>query len=84
MALYDIGNYTFGSLSEAEGDWLKTSNIPNLDEKDLKPYLARREEGLRRALDAETYREEMRLEGLTPDREVEEKILYGGGFRFGD
>lgn len=85
LALFDLGNYTFGQLSNAEGQWLKDTSIPmTLDESELKPFLQKRLEATRRAIKAERYAEEMRLAGYEPDRDVLDKIKYGGGFTWSD
>ena len=80
MALTEIAKYTFGSLSEAEGNWLKTSQVPNLDEDDLRPYLMHREQVQQRHAEAQQYE----LEALMADEEVDpdiiREILNEGGF----
>ena len=80
MALTEIAKYTFGSLSEAEGNWLKTSQVPNLDENELKPYLMHRAAVQERHAEAQQYE----LEALMADEEVDpdiiREILNEGGF----
>ena len=85
LALYEISKYTFGSLSQAEGDWLKDVSIPTkMDEDDLLPYLERKREGLRRAESVEAFVQEMRSQGLQVTDEQKKQILYAGGFSFAD
>ena len=81
QALTQIAQYTFGSLSEAEGDWLKDTSIPlNLEEDALDEWIDKRVEGFERANKAESYRLDMINAGHQPDPIVEAEIKYGGGF----
>ena len=81
QALTQIANYTFGSLSEAEGDWLKNTAIPlDLDEDELDAWIDKRIEGFERANKAESYRLDMINAGHQPDPKVMSAIKYDGGF----
>ena len=83
LALFAIGNYTFGSLSEAEGKWLKDVAIPTgMDEDDLLPYLEKKREGMRRTESVEAFVQEMRSQGLQVTDEQKKQILYADGFKF--
>jgi hypothetical protein len=84
MALEEIGEYTFGSLSEAEGDWLKSTSVPDLDEPQLRAWAAKRVEAVQRLGDAARYEEKMRRNNLTPDPDIVTEIKYGGGFTYDD
>lgn len=85
MALYEIGKYTFGSLSEAEGNWLKDVVIPTgLNENKLIPWLQRKREGMARMMKVKSHEQKLRKLGLTPTQEEIDKILYHGGFSFSD
>jgi hypothetical protein len=81
QALTQIAAYTFGSLSEAEGDWLKDTSIPmGLNEEELDVWLDKRIEGFERASASERYRLDEIKAGRQPDPQVMEQIKYGGGF----
>ena len=83
LALYEIGKYSFGALSQAEGTWLKDVTIPlNMNEDELEPFLRKKREGLRRYQQVESMIQEMRALGITPTREEKDAILYAGGFTF--
>jgi len=83
-ALTKIAMYTFGSLSEAEGEWLKDSSIPmNMTEEALGEWLDSKIQGYEQAIAADKYIEDMRKEGKEPDRAVIEAIKYANGFNFG-
>jgi hypothetical protein len=84
QALTQIAQYTFGSLSEAEGNWLKDTSIPlNLSEKELNSWLDRRIEGFERASASERYRLDEIQAGREPNPKVMEEIKYGGDFKWG-
>jgi hypothetical protein len=81
QALTQIANYTFGSLSEAEGQWLKDTAIPlNMEEEPLKEWIGKKIEGLKRANLVEEYVLEMKKKGKRPDPVFMNKLKYGGGF----
>lgn len=81
QALTQIASYTFGSLSEAEGNWLKSTSIPtNMDEDELTKWLNKKIEGFERASASERYRLDVLKENQQPDPKVLEEIKYGGGF----
>ena len=85
LGLAKIGEYTFGSLSTAEGDWVKESAIPqNMSEEFLAEFLLRKAEGAKRLLKARqferAYREEFHER---PKDGMVDKILYEGGFTYG-
>ena len=83
LALYEIGKYSFGALSQAEGTWLKDVTIPlNMNEDELEPFLRKKREGLRRYQQVESMIQEMRALGITPTREEKDAILYAGRFTF--
>ena len=86
LALFEIGKYTFGSLSEAEGNWLKDVVIPTrLDEDELLPWLENKREGLKRALDIEDKNEQLQRAGFSPmTRTEKDAILYADGFQLQD
>ena len=81
LGLTEIGKYTFGSLSEAEGQWLRESGIPNLDEDELIPYMEHRREATLRAMEASQYEKEALEAGETVDPEIINAILTDGGFK---
>ena len=75
IALTKIADYTFGSLSEAEGQWLKDVAIPlQLDEDDGKKWVERKKRGLQVAIAAETYIEDQLRAGKPVDRVVVDAI----------
>tara|TARA_R110000737_G_scaffold56892_4_gene81796 strand:+ start:515 stop:1798 length:1284 start_codon:yes stop_codon:yes gene_type:complete len=85
LALYEIGKYTFGSLSEAEGAWLKDVVLPtDLDEDELIPWVERKREGMRRMLKVKAFEQKMRDNGYKPTKDQIDQILYQGGFSFSD
>jgi hypothetical protein len=85
MALYEIGKYTFGSLSEAEGRWLKDVVIPtSLDEDELIPWMERKREGMSRMLKVKEFEQKMRDNGHKPTQQEVDAILHSGGFSFSD
>lgn len=85
LALSDIGNYSFGALSEAEGNWLRAANLPmGLNEDEGRAWLQKRYEATQRMIRSTTYEQDMRAAGHKPDRKVIDQILYNGGFTFED
>jgi hypothetical protein len=81
MGLTQIGAYTFGSLSEAEGEWLRQSEIPmDLNEDDLLGYMEHRKEATMRVLEANQYEKEALAAGEPVDQELIRAILTDGGF----
>ena len=85
LGLAKIGEYTFGSLSTAEGDWVKESAIPqNMSEEFLAEFLLRKAEGAKRLLKARQFERAYREEFLDrPKDGMVDKILYEGGFTYG-
>lgn len=85
MALNEIGSYTFGSLSDAEGQWLKNVSIPlNMDENELRPWLAHRKQGIQNTIEATKYELDMLEAGLKPNTKIIQNILHTDGFKFED
>lgn len=81
QALTQIAAYTFGSLSEAEGDWLKDTSIPlDMEEEELDMWLDKRIQGFERASASERYRLDEIKAGRQPNPKVIEIIKYGDGF----
>jgi hypothetical protein len=85
QGLAKIALYTFGSLSEAEGNWVKDSSIPkNMSEEYLSDFLRAKAEGANRLLKARQFEREYREEfGRRPKDAMVDKILYEGDFKFG-
>lgn len=78
LALERIGDYTFGSLSKAEGDWLKSATLSKDYQEEATQRISRhRSEGLRRAIAAEEYSLEAKESGMKPDSKVIEQIKFG-------
>jgi len=80
MGLENIGQYTMGSLSEAEGEWLRAAAMPHLSQEELLPYLIHKKEGLMRIMEANEYEQRKLKAGETPDPRIIQTILYHGGF----
>jgi hypothetical protein len=85
LGLEKIGEYTFGSLSEAEGQWVRDSSIPKtLDEDQIVPFLRHKYESQKRAIQAEKFELLYRKEnGESPPRKYIDQILKRDGFEFG-
>jgi hypothetical protein len=84
MALEKIGEFTFGSLSEAEGNWLKGTQMPDLDEDELLPYYQHKREGMIRASEATEYEREKLQAGEAIDPKVIQHILRSGGYNMSE
>ena len=85
MALTEIGSHTFGSLSNAEGQWLKSVSIPmNMNEDKLKPWLQHRLKGMQNVIEATKYENEMLEAGYVPDTNEIQRILHSDGYKFED
>ena len=80
LALTQIGQFTFGSLSEAEGNWLRGSVMPHLDEDELLPYMEHRKEATMRVMEASEYEREALAAGEKVDEALINQILRDGGF----
>jgi hypothetical protein len=85
LGLAKISQYTFGSLSQAEGEWVRESSIPqNMDEKYLSEFLMRKAEGAKRMLNARRFERAYREKfGERPKDSDVDAILYEGGFTYG-
>lgn len=80
MGLAELGQVTMGSLSNAEGDWLKEVSIPPLDEDELRPYLEHRYEATLRLMEALDYEAEA-LRAREPVKSaITDHILTRKGF----
>jgi len=83
MSLSDIGKYTFGSLSEAEGDWLRRANIDDrMSEGTLEADLNHRLKALDRLEAANRYVIAELQAGREPDLDQRKAILHADGFEF--
>ena len=80
LGLEQIGEYTFGSLSEAEGLWVQESQIPNLDEEELLLYMKNRREAMIRINEASEYEREALEAGEEIDTRLITEMLSRGGF----
>jgi len=85
LGLAKIGEYTFGSLSEAEGRWVRESSIPqNMKEEFLSEFLLRKAESAKRLLKARQFERSYREQfNKRPKDGMVDKILYEGGFTYG-
>ncbi len=85
LGLEKIGEYTFGSLSEAEGQWVRDSSIPKtLSEEQIIPWIQHKYESQMRAIQAEKFELKYRRKyHESPRREYIDQILKRDGFEFG-
>jgi hypothetical protein len=85
LALFEIGKYAFGALSEAEGKWLKDTVIPtSMEEDQLIPWLQNKREGMRRMIKANEMEQKMRAAGFVPTRDEIRAVLLQDGYTFED
>jgi len=80
LGLEQIGEHTFGSLSEAEGLWVQQSQIPDLDEDELLPYMKHRRSAMMRVNKAAEYEREALEAGEPIDTGLITEMLTGDGF----
>jgi len=80
LGLEQISEHTFGSLSEAEGLWVQQSQIPDLDEDELLPYMRHRKQAMERVIMASDYERKALLAGEEVDTTLISEILSSGGF----
>ena len=78
LAMDKIAEHTFGSLSEAEAQWLRNVSIDlRQDEDIIEAELVHAIEALERLQDANEYETSALAAGLEPDKEVIDEILHG-------
>lgn len=81
LAMEKISSHTFGSLSEAEAQWLRRVAIPDrMDEADLQPYLEWVRTGMERIQDANEYRKQRLTAGEDVVPAEVKRILSQDGF----
>ena len=79
LGLTELQQNTFGSLSEKEGAWVRESNVPNLDEDDMLPYMKHRKEVMERVREANQYEIESLQNGTPIDVDYINSILEEDG-----
>ena len=85
MSLMDIGNYTFGSLSSSEADWLKHANLPdNISEEALRPWLENRIKATQSLMAATEYIYDMRAENKPVNRKMVSYLMRVGDATYGE
>ena len=80
LALTQIGEHTFGSLSQAEGDWLRMTSI-NLRQppERLRAELIHRKEGIKYLKAANRYVRKQLAAGKDVDEDEVERLMYNDG-----